>query len=60
MKPVMVSLKPGVSGGMGGLTLGHSGVPMMIHGESTFGEQLLLEESTLRRARFNRRALKLK
>ena len=32
----------------------------MIHGESTFGEHLLLEESTLRRARFDRRALKLK
>ena len=32
----------------------------MIHGESTFGEHLLLEESILRRARFERRALKLK
>ena len=38
-------------------TVASSALPMMIHGESTFGEQLLLEESTLRRARFERRAL---
>ena len=31
-----------------------------IDGESTYGEHLLLEESTLRRARFERRAHKLK
>ena len=53
---MVVSLKPRVSGGMGGLTPGYTvasiALPMMIHEESIFGEQLLLEESTLRRARF--------
>ena len=56
LKPLVVSLKPGVSGGMRGLTSGYTvasiALPMMIHEESIFGEQLLLEESTLRRARF--------